>query len=96
MANDATKWTPEPWDTMGGALVSGKGKGFIASFDNADDMRRAQQCVNACKGINPEAVPIAVSLLRTAVQEYDTHGPNVVNGPWLDRVREVIALAEKQ
>lgn len=37
--------------------------------------------------------PELYDLLAEAVREYDEHGPNVVSGEWLDRVRPVLAKA---
>ena len=62
--------TPEPW-TGDEASIAGPGEWnpiCHASYEDSDstphDMRRIVACVNACQGINPEAVPELLGLAK--------------------------------
>ena len=70
-----TNHTPEPWSQMGCGIYANKR--LIACFGDDDDSgisaeieqiattKRAVDCVNACAGINPEAVKDLVAELES-------------------------------
>lgn len=67
-----TKHHPEPWISEGGLIHDASGKCFadIADRDGFMDEQqlateaRIVACVNACAGINPEAVPDLLAALE--------------------------------
>lgn len=68
-----SKHTPEPWtgpfyrSDVGPDdeyFIDYWGVDGVGKFDNEVDAQRAMACVNACAGINPEAVPDVVEALR--------------------------------
>jgi len=81
-----TQHTPEPWKSSEKSYLSSDfrysiyqpdGKqvhdGIRACFRKEADRNRAIACVNACEGINPEAVPIMVNILETMKKKADEH-----------------------
>ena len=61
---ERTKHTPEPWGPHLFGLTGTIGESMCVLLPRAD-YSRARACVNACAGINPEAVP---DLLAAAVE----------------------------
>lgn len=96
--------SPEPWDVpdenpfcIGGG-PEGTSLGQMSSFhpdvsdaEDAANARRIVACVNACEGINPEAVP---ELLAFAKDIYEHHDGTFPVGFLKSRLRELIAKAE--
>lgn len=71
------KHTPEPWEefTPAGAtfqIIDADGI-ILADVYDRDDAKRIVACVNACRGINPEAVP----LLMARVLDHANNGPGI-------------------
>lgn len=75
--------TPEPWSTNGRIIESEDGEpivkllrpvGIIHIPEAEANARRIVSCVNACKGINPEAVPQLVEALSEILSEAEKYG----------------------
>ncbi|HDZ39793.1 MAG TPA: hypothetical protein ENH62_16215 [Marinobacter sp.] len=73
-----TKHTPEPWPEDG--KIFGKGVLYICPsphdggvFEFIPNRARIHQCVNACAGINPEAVKDLVKALEAFIETGDGH-----------------------
>jgi hypothetical protein len=49
-----------------------------------EDYDRACECVNACEGINPEAVPHLLRVVRQFCQDVQEDGPDFINESWPD------------
>lgn len=76
-----TKHTPEPWIACDIADILGLnaghfeiynkpfGAGIVGWAVTKEDAARIASCVNACKGINPEAVPELLEALRECERE---------------------------
>lgn len=60
--------TPEPWYYDEGQLYS-RLEGCV-DINEPRNLDRAVACVNACAGINPEAVPDVVEALRELLRRY--------------------------
>ena len=64
------------------------------------DAHRIVDCVNACKDINPEAVPAMLALLKDGVERLEsmrfTQGLGGGDEKWIADARAVIALADKK
>jgi len=79
------KHTPEPWQALDEILIGpGHDPVFIASFntdpywqpygaDGVENAARVAACVNACAGINPEAVPDLLDALCCVVRWHREH-----------------------
>jgi hypothetical protein len=70
------KHTPGPWQHVCGhdthkvkRDASGRMLGPVTM--DLDDYDRAMDCVNACEGINPEAIPEIVGALKAAIEWHD-------------------------
>lgn len=71
--------TPEPWcklNDCGTVKIWGPRGDCVAvnigcSCDNEANADRIISCVNACAGINPEAVPDVVEALRVLLEGYE-------------------------
>ena len=81
-----TKHTPEPW-LMAAPPSTGEHTEMvdqacneIATFKRPADLKRARQCVNACAGINPEAVPDLVEAAKAGIV-YDAAVMECANDP---------------
>lgn len=57
------EWTEEPWDDGTHSWGSAPDGETVLCVPE-DDYARAVACVNACAGINPEAVPLMLEALR--------------------------------
>jgi lipopolysaccharide biosynthesis regulator YciM len=104
----AKNWTTEPWQHILGHDThkvkrdkAGRMLGPVTM--DLDDYDRACECVNACEGINPEAVPEIVKaleeadeqlvwLLRDVVQCDDNETHDDV-GKTRERIRAALAKA---
>jgi len=84
------KHTPGPWRLTTGAYwlrIVGPAKEAIASFGNqrrwldgvevAANARRIVACVNACEGINPEAVPDLLEACRKLIEANSIHAHEI-------------------
>jgi hypothetical protein len=80
------KHTPEPWaafltdsriwclmdsDGQPIAYASGGMNPLRGLGQDGENMRKAATCVNACKGINPEAVPEMLESLKEMLRHYE-------------------------
>lgn len=78
-----TKHTPGPWkviddEQLGMAVISPETGYTISTHNNgaehseeeAANAARIAACVNACEGINPEAVPEMLSMLKQVLETY--------------------------
>lgn len=76
-----TEHTQEPWAVVSGAIVTETGVP-IASMDREtgngtqpverdDNAKHIVACVNACAGIDPEAIPKLIAALEVATQDAD-------------------------
>jgi hypothetical protein len=71
------KHTPEPWGDLDGVIVppyaTDDGQAWIADTRSAPNARRNAArivaCVNACAGINPEAVPDLLRVLTRLAEK---------------------------
>lgn len=64
---------------------------------NEADAARIVDCVNSCKGINPEAVPDLLEALKAVMPLIPGHLDDDVAGrPWLVAARAAIAKATQQ
>lgn len=93
------KHTPEPWEfvidiTDTPLLITPKGEGILraspASLYPSGDLKHAAACVNACEGINPEAVPDMLEALQYAAKNIDIKGQVP---PWYMPVLDAIDAA---
>lgn len=74
--------TKEPWmvvkSASGKALILGEeydnGRRVVASVYE-DDAHSIVDCVNACAGLNPAAIPDVVEALRHLTEEHIERGP---------------------
>ena len=86
-----SKHTPEPWPTDMRGIVFANGAlacGYVArNSEPYHNSNRAVACVNACAGINPEAVPDLLEALKSAVAA-------PVCGNWYEQAAAAIAKAE--
>ena len=80
-----TQHTPEPWrivhSTGGRAAVVGADETSIGEWplgfgETALDIERQVACVNACAGINPEAVPELLAACRAVVNAWHADDRN--------------------
>ena len=93
--------TPEPWRTEGGdrAEVLTKDGYMIASCEWAqkeDDIpdanaERIVDCVNACAGLDPEAVPGLLAVCEVVVEASKDHGS--LSPGWFASLPVIIAAA---
>ena len=60
-----TNHTPEPWRYSNGFIFSGKE--IVGGSCNETNDKRIIACVNACAGINPDAVPEMLEALRAII-----------------------------
>lgn len=62
-----------------------------------EDGELAVACVNACKGINPEAVPEMLKVFKMAIESWAKHGAIATgfNNPLRKKIEAVVAKAEK-
>jgi hypothetical protein len=75
----STNHTPEPWNKWsdsGAVTIWGPQGDCVAvnngcSCDNDSNADHIVACVNACAGINPEAVPDVVAALRDMLEGYE-------------------------
>ena len=94
-----SKHTPEPWYFHKGMVVYGHEEIDIRDEANA---QRAIACVNACAGINPDAVPDAVAALRACeialgdkrIGTYNMDSPDWYEKVWEARDAARAALAK--
>ena len=101
-------YTPGPWRLRRSdlAVVNADASALIAWTDRntygktRDDIqanaRRIVACVNACEGINPEAVPDLLTVLRAAVArvELANREGDPILSAWLPDAQAAIAKAE--
>ena len=87
-----TVHTPEPWQlsTAGPEwkLNVPQQLGYLELVDR----ELAVACVNACAGINPEAVPELVELLNEITD--GACDADILGDDWLNRARAVLRLAK--
>jgi hypothetical protein len=95
-------YTPGPWMNHGQYVVTGSGEGPIDAKSEPDACRIVA-CVNACDGINPEAVPdlleackYFISLVETGITtESIKHAEKILTGrSVLRETKSAIAKAE--
>jgi hypothetical protein len=94
-----TAHTPEPWTTnpdinrLGWIIESSATGEEVAITRFRPNAARIVACVNACAGINPEAVPDMLAALQDALDTTDfEHGPW---RPWHDAARAALAKARQ-
>lgn len=92
----STKHTPTPWrvtDDHHARFVMIRHQDYSAIAQTAEeaDAKHIVSCVNACEGINPEAVPDMLSALKEVAKDLRALG---IAGEPLDRIRAAIAKAE--
>ena len=68
-----TEHTPEPWysklsagDHQGLVISETDGQSIAVTYQGEADAARIVSCVNACAGLNPEAVPLLLDALKAA------------------------------
>ena len=103
MSENNEKHTKEPWlwdDEPPTWLVNSEGLAVIDDFDDSNgvvcndaDKQRIVDCVNACAGINPEAVPKMLESLKDLLIVIDDAG---IWHKAVDEAEEAIALAGKE
>jgi len=102
-----TTHTPEPWydsstgNHQGLVLSEGDGQSVAVTYQGPADAARIVACVNACKGLNPEAVPEMLAALESFTRGIDSaeeRGETFVNLNRLNfhrrRFRAAIAKAK--
>lgn len=97
-----SKHTPEPWcklNDCGTVKICGPQGDCVAvnigcSCDNEANADRIVSCINACAGINPEAVPDVVAALREAVNWADGFTVSGVTPVYLKSARAALAKLE--
>ena len=89
---------PYAVNTVSGGIATAHGTDdanyseFFPSTEQAKaNARRIVACVNACEGINPEAVPDLLEALKDAVAAYDDAD---LDGAIIRRLRAAIAKAQ--
>ncbi len=96
-----TQHTPEPWYYRQGGECVMAPDDWVCIVHNNDhreaNARRIVACVNACKGINPEAVPDLLEALQVLLLAYETakEGARVRIGAEL-KARAAITKATKK
>jgi len=99
------KHTPEPWwDESGTAHAKAAHwtpehhacvHPIYAGNGTSDDVYRACECVNACAGINPAAVPKMVEALRELLHHFCGGGERrMSDAEVMEMARAALALAE--
>ena len=83
--------SPAKWGTIGGFEY-----GDLEPDAQAANCARIVACVNACAGINPEAVPDLLTVLRAAVArvELANREGDPILSAWLPDAQAAIAKAE--
>lgn len=100
-----SKHPPEQWRmthaTKGVAKIVDDKDYVLAVFqdDNDEHLARIVACVNACVGINPEAVPDLLDLLRAILDrlQLNNGGHSLDRAQqygWAERIRRVITKAK--
>ena len=60
--------TPEPWYVHNQSIYGNEENGYICTWSGRSaDAQRIVDCVNACKGINPVAVPDLLEACKGAL-----------------------------
>lgn len=81
------KHTPGPWvyartyaanQSRWYIITNAKGYGPIFEVGGKDNAERIISCVNNCKGINPEAVPLMLEACKWLIKEYQESGDMVM------------------
>ena len=100
-----TTHTPEPWAQMGCGIYANKR--LIACFGDDDDSgisaeieqiattKRAVDCVNGCKGINPDAVPGLVLLAEQAENIFKDMASGIERSCWEEMYQKAHAALTK-
>ena len=92
--------TPGPWPEHPNAW-RGSGNRCFQIFLSLEDWQRAAACVNACAGINPEAVPALAEACRSLCSAWECYlrDPDSIGvdiEAEIQDAREALALAEKE
>lgn len=100
------KHTPEPWvatvnSQNGEHCIEQDGSVFqepteiaLLQFSEEVDRERIVACVNACKGINPEAVPDLLAVVKSAANWFGELGNDDGAQGLLDDLNAAITKAE--
>ena len=104
--NDTSKpnHAPEPWtleaSTLFGAderpiatLIAPQRGDTLFQYVRKDDAARIVACVNACQGINPEAVPMMLEVLQEALCLMLVMDGGFTDNPTKAKIRAAIAKA---
>ena len=95
------KHTPEPWNipTVGSGKMIWDSKGtciaLVRSLDNAEaNAKRIVACVNACEGINPEAVSDMYAALVHITDAFEINIDGAHAEAIFNKAKKAIAKAE--
>jgi hypothetical protein len=67
---------------------------FCLELPNKENAAHAFACVNACAGINPEAVPELVEILRDIVAAYAHCEGTRYEPAWYESAKDALAKAQ--